>query len=448
MSNKTEEGNIVPYLAFLTDSFSAIAEIRQVDLTFHSQYDKLCVAFDPEKLRSLLLNLVSNALKFTPPGGRVGVAVSSNLDGENELLQIRVNDTGIGIAPDDIPKIFDRFYKASDDSSGMGIGLALSSELVKLMEGTIEVNSRPGEGTEFIVTLPVRKVEDCSKIGSALNPETYRESVSELFIPIHSKHTTVNGDEDERKLALIVEDHSDMLQYLEFCLEGDWRIATAPNGRDGLDLARECIPDVIVCDIMMPEMSGLELCSKLKDDFRTSHVPILMLTARVDQETRMQGLEAGADVYMTKPFYKEELQVTLMNLVKTREDLKSRYSGTNLTQLPTDGLDVNRENKFFARINELILQGMSDENFGIEQLCQHLAVSRSQLYRKFEALTDVPIARYIRLIRLQKAKTLLEHGGANVTEAAMQTGFRNLSHFSAAFKEQFGITPSQILRDK
>ena len=437
------QADVVPFLAYLTHSFSMPAESKNIHLAFHPELDAVVMDYDPEKLQNIVSNLLSNALKFTPNGGSVYVRLTASEPeaGANRYLSIVVEDSGIGISPDHLPFIFDRFYQAENEttrySSGTGIGLALTKELVKLMDGDISVTSEVGQGTSFLVKLPITH-----------NAPVQDVSLGEIPAPVISLpsagFTEISENQTDRKhpLVLVAEDNQDMVRYLDACLLPDFRLATAFDGKQALEKALEIIPDLVISDVMMPEMDGFGLCERLKNDFRTSHIPIVMLTAKADMASRIEGLECGADAYLTKPFYKEELLAHLHNLIELRKKLSQRYASHDPPS-PTEDKAIQREDLFMHQVRSIMKTHLSDENFGIPQLCQELAMSRAQLYRKFEALTNVPVGKFIRTLRLRKAKELLENSSLNVTEVAFEVGFRNLSHFSTAFKEEFGVSPSE-----
>ncbi|NNK88594.1 MAG: response regulator, partial [Flavobacteriaceae bacterium] len=268
--------------------------------------------------------------------------------------------------------------------------------------------------------------------------------------PVVSSETSVNTDTEpglaDKLSVLLIDDNADVVLYLNTLLHEDYKLLVAENGKTGLQMARERIPDLIISDIMMPEMDGYTLCTTLKEDLRTSHIPVIMLTARADHDSKMTGLTAGADAYLAKPFNPEELFIRIEKLVELRKSLQEYYKQIVHSDLPVtqELTSQDKEDRFIMEVRNILLEHLSDESFGIEQLCSNLAVSRSQLYRKFAALTDTTVNQYIISLRLLKAKEMLRSTDLNVSEVAFDTGFKNLSHFSRAFREKFGYPPSRV----
>jgi signal transduction histidine kinase/DNA-binding response OmpR family regulator len=439
------QGNIIPFLAYVVHSFSSLAALKQIQLQFEPENSRVVMDYDPEKYQDILANLVSNAIKFTPEQGRILVTTrlypkATSPHQRSELI-LTVMDNGIGIPPAQLPHIFDRFYQVNDGQlhkpRGTGIGLALTKELVKLLGAKIEVRSEEGTGTTFVIRFPVSNTAKFQETTVSVKADNESLTAGSLLPP-----STPNLNADQ-PIALVVDDNEDMMAYITMCLQDQYQLDLAHNGKEALEKALEHIPDVIISDVMMPEMDGFALCRQLKTDFRTSHIPVILLTARADQASRIAGLATGADAYLIKPFHKGELLLRIQKLIELRKELQRRYTSpeaASTLSIPTLPL----EDEFMQKVRDTVASNLSDEDFDIEKLCQSLAMSRSQLYRKFEALTDMPIGKYIRTQRLYKAKELLEKGQVNVTEAAMQSGFRNLSHFSTAFKEEFGISPKEV----
>ncbi|MEZ4959431.1 MAG: ATP-binding protein [Saprospiraceae bacterium] len=447
------QGNVIPFLAYLSHSFASLADSKKIQLEFHTELDSLVMDYDPDKLQNILSNLLTNAIKFTPDGGLVQLTVGEQqfaatnhkMNASNGLM-LTVKDTGIGIAESHLPHVFDRFFQVEDTATrkagGTGIGLALTKELVKLMNGEISVSSQVGKGTAFSVWLPITKQAPFQDI----NAEALTEQPSSIFAATYTEAADTHDVDNAREklpLVLVVEDNPDMVRYLTSCLQPEFNFDTAPNGKLGLEKALELIPDLIISDVMMPEMDGFELCGKLKNDFRTSHIPIVVLTAKADMASKLEGLECGADAYLTKPFHREELLVRLRKMIELRKNLQARYGSATLLP-PSEDKAVQREDEFMKQVRSIVEANLGDESFGIPELCHALAMSRAQLYRKFEALTNLPVGKYLRTMRLRRAKELLQNDGLNVTEAAFEAGFRNLSHFSTAFKEEFGVNPSEV----
>jgi len=461
---KTESGaisvnlirrDVNKYLAYLTEQFSSEALRRKIDLKFASVEESFEMDFDPEKLMHILTNLVSNALKYTTEGGRVEVTTAVLDNGK--MFSIRVKDTGIGIEREHLGHLFDRFYRVEPQLSpvGTGIGLALTKEMVHLLKGTISVESTKGEGSEFTVLLPVARNAPLSydQEGADLitvtdnqserdsyygEPDYLQQSPEEL---LHFGAVSRAG----RPLLLIVEDSSDVVLYLQAILKYEYRIEVAGNGSIGLEKALELIPDIILSDVMMPVMDGIEMLEKVKNDIRTSHIPVVMLTAKADIDSRLAGLERGADAYLAKPVNEKELHIQLKNLVDLRKKLYERYA--SLEKIPeTSDKFLKKEDVFMTEVKQLMEANLRDDEFGVSNICRVMAVSRAQLYRKFKSLSNRTLADYFKSLRLHKAKELLSSTGMNVTEVTFTVGFKSLSHFSREFTREFGVSPSEFRR--
>jgi signal transduction histidine kinase/DNA-binding response OmpR family regulator len=441
------------YLAYLVEHFRSEAFRKRIDLIFTSGGEPFEMDFDPEILMHITTNLVSNALKYTPEGRRV--EVTTGVIDNGRMFSIRVMDTGIGIEDIHLGHLFDRFYRVEHQLSprGTGIGLALTKEMVHLLHGTISVESTKGKGSEFTVHLPVTrdapltdvpemtdliKVVDAQYIkvrsfGEPLNPQ---QSPVELFPPAAIVPAIL-------PVLLVVEDSSDVILYLRAILKYEYRIEVAGNGAIGLRKALEIIPDIILSDVMMPVMDGIEMLEKVKNDIRTSHIPVVMLTAKADIDSRLAGLERGADAYLAKPVDERELHIQLKNMVELRKRLYERYR--SLERFPeTSDFTIKKEDEFVIKVRHVLETNLEDEEFGILNLCRELAVSHAQLYKKFKSLSNITIANYFKLLRLNKAKELLLTTSLNVTEVAYAVGFKSLSHFSREFTHKFGKSPSEF----
>jgi DNA-binding response OmpR family regulator len=439
------------YLAYLVEQFSSEALRKRIDLRFASAGDSFEMDFDPDKLLHILTNLVSNALKYTPEGGRVEVTTGVLDNGKK--FSIRIKDTGIGIEKEHMEHLFDRFYRIEHQLSpgGTGIGLALTKEMVHLLQGTISVESIKDEGSEFTVLLPVSRIAPLSDIPEVADLVLFTDdqfekgrSSGEPFSPRQSSgELLLVGTVSQAKLPslLIVEDNSDVVQYLQAILRYEYRIMVAGNGYIGLKKALEIIPDIILSDVMMPVMDGIEMLEKVKNDMRTSHIPVVMLTAKADIDSRLAGLERGADAYLAKPVDERELHIQLRNLVELRKRLYERYR--SLERFPeTSDVSIKKEDEFMIKVRQVLETNLQDDEFGISHLCRELAVSHAQLYRKFKSLSNITIADYFKSLRLYKAREMLLTTNRNVTEVAFTTGFKSLSYFSREFTNEFGKSPS------
>lgn len=445
MPMKLIHDDVIRYLKYLTESFQSMAESHQVQLSFHSAADTFFMDYDSDKLNGIVSNLLSNAIKYNRPGGTVKVVVIVETE-QAQMLEIRILDTGLGIPEDRLDYIFDRFYRIDHDShqkaAGSGLGLAITIELIHLLQGEIEVKSTPNTGTEFILKLPISH--------HASLPDTKQDSWE--FDQVTALEPGIPDGEDPVKkndlpVLLIVEDNRDVTEYLQSLLENEYAVQITENGRMGLELARELIPDIILSDVMMPEMDGVSMLRELKKDIRTSHIPVILLTAKADLASRLEGLETGAEAYLSKPFNREELFIRLRKLVELRKKLRARYSSFQLPKT-SDELHFQQEDAFMKKLQAAFYENLGDEDFGIDQLCDIMAMSRAQIYRKFKALTNRSIKDYLISFRLHIAKKLLSESDLNVTQVAYQVGFKNLSHFSHRFHEEHGINPGAVKKNR
>jgi DNA-binding response OmpR family regulator len=419
------------------------------------------VAYDPEKVRQIVANLLSNALKFTPEKGNIYITVNENSllnePGKSTLI-IKVKDTGIGIPDSQLEHIFERFYQLDNShtrkTEGTGIGLALTKELVKLMEGEITVKSPPtgaNRGTEFTVTLPLINIPASENI---IYPDI-KDAVSKQIktASFNSVHMDEEKQAKEKPLILLVEDNADVVAYTASCLP-DYRLAVGQDGREGFEIASEIIPDLVITDVMMPFVDGFELCRKLRSDEHTSHIPIIMLTAKADIESKMEGLEQGADVYLEKPFNREELLIRIKKLLELRKNLQQFYmkkAGLNNHTAATENIstveEMISENKiedeFVKRVREAIETHLADTGFTVEQLCKMVFMSHSQLHRKLDALTGCSPNKFIRIIRLNKAKEMLKLPTNSIASVALNCGYNDSGYFARVFKQEYGVTPQE-----
>jgi DNA-binding response OmpR family regulator len=439
------QGDIIPYLRYVTESFQTYANGRNLSLQFFTTLELMVMDYDPEQIKQIMTNLISNAVKFTASGGSIKVRISK----EEDYLQIDVIDTGIGIAEKDLVQIFDRFYQVDGSitrkGEGTGIGLAHTQELVKLMEGKINVESKLRQGSTFTVLLPINQnAEPLLEI-----PKIESIKMDHLAVPaVINKGDLISPTNDLPKL-LIIEDNPDVVHYLKSCLKEGYQLEVAFNGAIGIEKAFEIIPDLVISDVMMPGKDGYEVCDILKNDERTSHIPIILLTAKADADSRLSGLKVGVDAYLAKPFDKTELLIRLEMLVKKQQKLTA-YFARKFQDGITSNLTVEeaeiapKEQAFIQKIGQVIEDNYSDENFSLPQLCLEIGMSRSQLYRKIKALTNSSPSDFIRKYRLEKAKALLTTEDLTVNEVAWKVGFKDTSHFSKSFYAEFGFRPGAI----
>ncbi len=424
------QADLIPYLRNLIEPFQYLAEVNDIELKMALQPDELVMDIDPDKMMRILTNLLSNAIKFTPEGGHILV----QLQQQESQVEISVKNTGSGIPKEDRSQIFDRFYQV-EGSFGTGIGLSLVKQLVELFGGSIQVDSELDNYTTFTVNLPIRQ-----EAIQQLAPLSGNDIIS---YPVNQSAPIVANDTAyELPQLLIVEDNPDVAHYLISILEGHFQLSLARNGQEGIEQALEKVPDIIVSDVMMPQKDGFELCESLKNDARTSHIPIVLLTAKAGMTSRIAGLRQGADAYLAKPFNKQELLTTLENLLQNREKLRQRYQSGESPQ--TSEQENQIEDEFIQLIRATIHAHLDDPDFGITELCREVAMSRTQLHRKTKALTGRSTSSFVRLIRLNKAKELLHQTDLNISQIAFEVGFRDPKYFSRTFAEEFGQSPNQI----
>ncbi|MBI1226057.1 MAG: response regulator [Bacteroidetes bacterium] len=469
-------GDIVPFLRYVTESFQSYANSQNLSLRFASTQEKLEMDFDPEQVQQVLTNLIGNAIKFTPPGGEVSVGMrdeesgirgvlGSSLTPHPSSLIISVSDTGIGIPAAELPHIFDRFYQVDGSSTrageGTGIGLAHTLELVKLMQGKIEVESEVGKGTSFTVRLPMVHSLGTQPLTSPQPPDPLKGEPQPLIsaelerVDISSnsmdsgsplepvpKFREVRGQSHESNHLLLIEDNADVVAYLKSILTEKYHVSVAYNGRIGIEMALENVPDLIISDVMMPEKNGYQVLDTLKNDELTSHIPIVLLTAKADAESKVVGLKRGADAYLSKPFNKKELLATLEMMVENRRRMVAFFASQMV--VPSESIVI--EDAFIQKVRKIVAENYTDENFALPQLCDQINMSRSQLFRKMKALTDTSPSDFIRDFRMQQAKILLEARQFTVKEVAYEVGFKDLSHFSKTFQDAFGVPPSSFYK--
>ncbi len=441
----------------------SLAQDKNISISYNGQAlskdpasSKNEVFFDKEKLQKVLANLISNAIKFTPVNGSVDIIVDSinpNEKSDGNKLNISITNSGDGIPPDKLPHIFDRFYQVDAESTrqyeGTGIGLALVKELVELHQGEVSVTSSK-EATRFTIRLPlnlehsghVKVITETSAADTAISTESLLEPVPQSdSYKVAENRSSMESESDELEI-LIVEDNADLRNYISDILNSNYKVTEAVDGVDGLSKAENTIPDLIISDVMMPNMDGYELCGHLKTNTKTNHIPVILLTAKATQENKIEGLETGADDYLIKPFDEEELKVRIKNLINLREQLQIKYQ-QEVWLRPKEVKVTSVHQKFLEDIKDAIEQNMDNDQFSVEDLGGFLAMSRSQVHRKLKALTDQSATRFIRNYRLHRAAELLKKESGNVTEIAYRVGFSSQTYFSKCFQELFDCTPSE-----
>lgn len=425
-------GDIIAYLNYLLESFKALAEGKDIHFEMVHTITEVDMDYDPEKMLRIFSNLWSNAIKFTPEGGQIITYVEAT----GGQLSIRLEDTGKGIPTEQLPNIFNRFYQAQSDAmtGGTGIGLAIVKEMVDLLGGHIEVDSEVGVGTKFVLGFPIHR--EAKRSLSSLGKPLLSTDPKETEVPIPFAEANLS----DLPQVLVVEDNTDVANYLVGILEGRYQVHRAIDGQAGLDYALVQIPDLIISDVMMPRMDGIEMCDLLKKDERTSHIPIVLLTAKADVEARLDGLKSGADQYLAKPFHKKELLLHIEKLLELRKQLQRHY--LSLIEQTDPAEEFSPEHEFITGIKQAIEAELDNESFGIPEICRTMGVSRSQLHRKLKALTGLSTSHFIRSVRLHKAKHFLANTDLNIAQVAYEVGFKDPKYFSKTFTEVYGQAPT------
>lgn len=448
LSKNMVQANVIAYLMYLMESFQSLAKAREIQFHFIPGLPVFDMDFDPDHLLQIVSNLLSNALKFTPIGEHIYVEVEKIIRSDKPLLSIKISDTGPGMAPEQLAKVFDRFFQADTSGErkhgGAGIGLALTKELVGLHGGSIETSSQQGYGSQFTVLLPVSNQAPLENRSAdeLLKPQALELVTSELIVAEAAKQNNAGTLRQGTPELLIVEDNTDVVRYLETCLKDHYQLTVARDGAEGIQTAIERVPDIIISDVMMPGRSGFDLCHTLKNDERTSHIPIVLLTAKGDLDSKLVGLSRGADVYLPKPFYQKELLAHLANLITLRQKLQLHYQ--RALKDPGEHRVSREEDPFLKKVLELVEQHLDRSDLEISWLAEQLLVSRVQLFRKIKALTGKSPSQFIRSYRLGKARQMLRTTHDTVAEVAYKTGFSDPGYFSKTFKKEFGVSPSEI----
>ncbi len=448
------EVKIAALLAEWADSFTAIARKRDLKLTVDIRIpDSMTMAIDTEKIERVFFNLMSNAFKYTPRNGRIALECLI----QDDALVFSVADTGQGISAEDLSNIFDRFYQVDRvHPNGSGIGLSLAKAFVELHDGSIEVESTLGQGSVFTVRIPVRHT-DADAASEPVSVITEEEINAELADTAEVVNNPVNDDSD-RPLLLVIDDNEDIRSLIRQLLSDTYRIIEARNGKDGIRLASKYVPDLIICDVMMPVMDGLECCRRLKQEVTTSHIPVLMLTACIMDEQRIQGYESGADGYLSKPFNVTMLRMRCENLIENRKRIRNvlESAGTLLNDTEATkraseparqnvpGAPTDIDSQFYDRFVALVTERMSDADMNVEALASKLGIGRSLFYRKIKALTNYSPVELIRKIRLATARDLVASTDKPISEICYEVGFSAPAYFTKVFRETFGESPSEM----
>ncbi|MEO5590978.1 MAG: two-component regulator propeller domain-containing protein [Chitinophagaceae bacterium] len=439
------QGDIIKFCRGISYSFTDIAEKKNIQFSFYSTVESLLMSFDYDKLERILFNLLSNAFKFTSESGKVAVQLQMQMEDNKQLLAIKVIDTGIGIPAEKQDKIFERFFQNDIPGSlvnqGSGIGLSITKEFVKLHNGSVGVDSEPGKGSCFTVVLPVIEMPAIKEEPVLTDDETIFEKKIQT---LHAVDKPVNG---KKARLLLVEDNEDFLFYLKDNLRDQFSIIEAVNGKEGWQKALGDHPDLVVADISMPEMNGIDLCKKIKHDPRTSHIPVILLTAFAGEEQQLKGLETGANDYMTKPFNFEILLSRVKNILDEQARLKKAFQ-KQVDVKPADINIVSSDEQFIYQVMEVVEKNISNAGFSVEEMSKALFMSRVTLYKKLLAITGKTPVEFIRSFRLKRAAQLLEKSQLTIAEVAYEVGFNSPKSFSKYFKTEFNMPPSAYLAEK
>ncbi|MDC8000575.1 response regulator [Aequorivita todarodis] len=440
MKLQVAQGDIIQFLRSLIFSFESLTELKHINFQTHFPKTIANAYYDRDKLEKIVVNLLSNAIKFTPEHGKVSVLIEDS----GKAVKISIADSGPGIKGDEVNKIFDRFYQAEEtQDQGTGIGLALVKELVALNHGQINVDSTDEKGTVFKVIIPYHKssFHETEIFQEAVENTLKKRDQSELASQVDTFFNLEDQDPN-LPLLLIVEDNPDLRHFIAEQLEKEFKIITAKDGKEGLQIAEAQLPDLVISDVMMPKMTGTDLCEALKKDVKTCHIPIILLTAKAGQAAKLKGLKTGADDYITKPFDGHELLIRSKNLIAQRETLRNKFTG-ELKIRPTEISLSSMDERFITQVMEKVENNLENEYYSVEDLANSVGFSRSQLNRKLKSLTNKSPNQLIREFRLTRAKEMLEQKSASVSEVAYSVGYSNLSYFSKSYKEAFGELPSE-----
>lgn len=437
-------GDFKQFLCNITESFRNLAVTKHLHLGFIASDGDFSCWYDAEKVEKIFFNLLSNAFKYTPENGKITVKLEKRLCENGSMLQVRVMDTGIGIKAEHVPHIFERFYKADEVASGSGIGLALTKMLVELHGGTIFVQSEPGKGSTFVVSLPFLQSENSPMESGNMSGPSAGTSVMGT-VPQEEDEAVLDrtaAGTSERPLVLVVEDNADVRLYVKTLLSDEYELVEAADGLDGFQKAVQHMPDLIISDVMMDGMDGFELCRQLKGDISTCHIPVMLLTACSLDEQRAQGFENGADAYIPKPFNENLLKVRIRSMIANRKRLKE-YFNRNLTFGDGKTRITEMDKSFMDKFRKIVMDNLSDNELNVDEIGRNLGMSRIQLYRKIKALTNYAPNELVRAIRLKEAGRLLISSGLTVAEIAYDTGFSSPSYFTKCFKEYFNESPTE-----
>jgi signal transduction histidine kinase/DNA-binding response OmpR family regulator len=440
MELRAVQYDLVQFVTNLSKSFERLAKSRNIYFAINSNVKAVNIWFDMDKLDKVIFNLLSNAFKFTPDNGKITISIVS--EALDNCVRIIVEDNGRGMNAADFERIFDRFFQVDNfNDVGSGLGLALSKELILLHKGDITVKSEKWKGTRFEVSLPYGN-EHLTTAQMQGNP-TEELFVSEGFVQenpmAESAETATN---DKKYTILLIEDNADVRAFLRSRLGGEYDFMEEVNGNLGLSKAYELVPDLIICDVMLPGKDGLDITQKLKSDFRTSHIPIILLTALSSIEKQIEGTQVGADAYFSKPFNMVLLTERIRTLLRNRQILRERYI-SEIDKVVYDNSENKLDKKFINDFVSMMENNFNKSEFQVNDMCKEMGVSRVQLYRKVKALLDCSVNDYLQDVRLKKARYLLRESNEPIQEIAMKVGFTSQGYFASSFKAKFQITPTE-----
>lgn len=449
---KLQEGDLAQFVSYLVESFTSLAARKQIQLQFEASSDTIPCLFDENMIQHILNNLLSNAIKFTKEEGKISVSLKH----ENAFNVLEVQDSGIGISKKELAHIFDRFYQADDpineevqSSQGSGIGLSLVREIVQFVGGDIQVESVINEGTRFIVRLPHLTPTAQNRLAEKGQKTEKSSKTSEQQVL----------EDSEKPVILLAEDNEDVAFYVKSILSTNFIVQHAWDGVEALEMAIEQVPDIIITDVMMPRKNGLAFCADVKHDRRTSHIPVIMLTAKADFESKMEGFETGADAYLAKPFQKSELLIRIKNLLSLRSKIQLALSSASSLHPAQDSIaaspkpDViaptpvaDAEIAFVNELRQVVLTRIQEVDFSVYDLSGAVNMNHVQVNRKLKALTGETSVQFIRKTRLQQAHKLLLTTELNISEIAFEVGFNDPNYFTRAYKKEYGVVPSDAKR--
>jgi len=448
MGLQVQKGDVKKFIGEVAASFDSWAEHKEIRFMKYLKGDFGTGWYDSDKLEKIVINLLSNAFKFTPPGGTVELSLN-RLAGCDELF-LRVADTGKGIPPEDLANIFSPFYQskysADDGQPGTGLGLSLVHELVKVYGGDVSLESNLNVGSAFSITLPVTENRfPPSSFTEGAHDENAKRILQSEIIKSDSSYPGEGGAEattQKEDVILIVEDSDDLRNFISVNLSDVFQTVVARNGEEGLAMAINLLPSLIVSDVMMPELDGLRFAEKLRSDERTCHIPVILLTAKADMESRLEGLETGVDDYLSKPFSTAELRVRVKNLIEQRKRLALKYRARLNAPNPVN-YEPSLDDKFLQRAKAIVEKNIGDAAFGVEQMADEIHLSRAQLFRKLKAITGISPNEFINDIRLEKAAALIEAKADILTQISYSVGYNEQSYFAKRFRKKFGLSPRE-----